>query len=82
MSQLLITLLSGGGAATVSGTGAIIGAAYRHDKAGGQAEVTLEDLQRVQAQSGRTLQEIGVRLTQLEYGINRPPGAGGGHCGR
>jgi TolA-binding protein len=69
MSQLLIALMSGGAAATVSGTAAIVRAAYQRGKAAGRSEVTLETLQHVQAQTGQALEDIAVRLAQLEHDI-------------
>jgi len=71
MSQLLIALMSGGGAATVTGMAAIIRAIYQRGKAAGRAEAILEALQRGQAQTGRTLDDIAARLIELEHD---PPG--------
>jgi hypothetical protein len=67
MSQFLIALVSGGGAAAASGMAAIVHTAYQRGKAAGRAEVTLETLKQAQAQATRTLSDMAERVARLEH---------------
>jgi prefoldin subunit 5 len=69
MSQLLIALITGLGAAAVSGLAAILGAAYHHGKAAERVEAKLEALQHALALTSHTLDDIAGRLAQLEHDV-------------